>query len=271
MIAHRAPTPTCAWTAGTRKSQKDQRQEAGDRLVRTEESAVAQAQVAVARQQMRAPIESGVSRQHAVHASADGQELRQLEVPRPARGRACCTMSRTAATKSGRCAPAPSASWTCYTISKLCDIADQYGEGHVRFTIRSNIEFMVSKWEKVGPADPGLRTTRAFPVGGTGNSVTMIAHTQGWLHCDIPGTDASGVVKSLMDELYDEFMQRGDAQPRAHLPPPAARSTAAARPTSRSSSSTPSRRRSTTTSSPTSASVRRWSRAARWRRSARRW
>jgi sulfite reductase beta subunit len=33
----------------------------------------------------------------------------------------------------------------------------------------------------------------------------MIAHTQGWLHCDIPGTDASGVVKALMDELYYEF------------------------------------------------------------------
>src|SRR5690606_5481958 len=30
-----------------------------------------------------------------------------------------------------------------HTIRKLCDIADQYAEGHVRFTIRSNIEFMV--------------------------------------------------------------------------------------------------------------------------------
>jgi sulfite reductase beta subunit len=33
----------------------------------------------------------------------------------------------------------------------------------------------------------------------------MISHTQGWLHCDIPGTDASGVVKALMDELHHEF------------------------------------------------------------------
>jgi sulfite reductase beta subunit len=33
----------------------------------------------------------------------------------------------------------------------------------------------------------------------------MVAHTQGWLHCDIPGTDASGVVKAMMDELYHEF------------------------------------------------------------------
>jgi sulfite reductase beta subunit len=34
----------------------------------------------------------------------------------------------------------------------------------------------------------------------------MIAHTQGWLHCDIPGTDASGAVKALMDELHHEFI-----------------------------------------------------------------
>ena len=31
-----------------------------------------------------------------------------------------------------------------YTIRKLCDIADRFAEGHVRFTIRSNIAFMVS-------------------------------------------------------------------------------------------------------------------------------
>jgi sulfite reductase beta subunit len=44
-----------------------------------------------------------------------------------------------------------------------------------------------------------------FVVGGTKNSVTAISHTQGWLHCDIPATDASGVVKAMMDELVDEF------------------------------------------------------------------
>ena len=92
-----------------------------------------------------------------------------------------------------------------YTIRTLCDIADQYAEGYVRFTIRSNIEFMVSDESKVQPLIDKL-TTSGFPVGGTGNSVSMISHTQGWLHCDIPGTDASGVVKSLMDELYEEFV-----------------------------------------------------------------
>ncbi|MDE1949178.1 MAG: dissimilatory-type sulfite reductase subunit beta, partial [Burkholderiales bacterium] len=91
-----------------------------------------------------------------------------------------------------------------YTIRKLCDIADTYAEGHVRFTIRSNIEFMVADPNKVDPLIEAL-TSNGFPVGGTGNSVSMIAHTQGWLHCDIPGTDASGVVKSMMDQLYHEF------------------------------------------------------------------
>ena len=77
-----------------------------------------------------------------------------------------------------------------HTIRKLCDIADTYAEGHVRFTIRSNIEFMVSDPNKVAPLIEALQGS-GFPVGGTGNSVSMIAHTQGWLHCDIPGTDAS--------------------------------------------------------------------------------
>jgi sulfite reductase beta subunit len=102
-----------------------------------------------------------------------------------------------------------------HTIRKLCDIADNFAEGRVRFTIRSNIEFMVTDAAKVDPLIAELESN-GFPVGGTGNSVSMIAHTQGWLHCDIPGTDASGVVKALMDELYDEF-KREEMPNRVHL------------------------------------------------------
>jgi sulfite reductase beta subunit len=91
-----------------------------------------------------------------------------------------------------------------YTIRKLCDIADDCAEGFLRFTTRSNVEFMVSSADKVPPLLDRLKA-EGFPVGGTGNSVTMISHTQGWLHCDIPATDASGVVKSLMDALHYEF------------------------------------------------------------------
>ncbi|MBM4180115.1 MAG: dissimilatory-type sulfite reductase subunit beta [Betaproteobacteria bacterium] len=93
-----------------------------------------------------------------------------------------------------------------YTVRKLADIADQFADGFVRFTTRSNIEYMVTDQSKVEPLIKAL-SDNGFPVGGTANSVSMIAHTQGWLHCDIPGTDASGVVKALMDELYDEFVK----------------------------------------------------------------
>ncbi len=91
-----------------------------------------------------------------------------------------------------------------WTIRKLCDIAAQFAEGRVRFTIRSNIEYMVSSADKVDPLIAKLEE-EGFPVGGTGNSISMVAHTQGWLHCDIPGTDASGVVKGMMDNLIEDF------------------------------------------------------------------
>ena len=91
-----------------------------------------------------------------------------------------------------------------HTIRSLCDIADEMADGHVRFTARSNIEYMVTDPARVEPLIERLES-EGYPVGGTGNSISMISHTQGWLHCDIPGTDASGVVKSLMDEIYHEF------------------------------------------------------------------
>jgi sulfite reductase beta subunit len=91
-----------------------------------------------------------------------------------------------------------------FSLRKLCDIGDTYGEGYIRFTIRSNIEYMVADGSKVAPLINALEES-GFIVGGTKNSVAMISHTQGWLHCDIPGTDASGVVKAMMDELVDEF------------------------------------------------------------------
>ena len=64
-----------------------------------------------------------------------------------------------------------------YTIRKLMDIADEFAEGFVRFTIRSNIEYMVSEESKVQPLIDKLNA-EGFPIGGTGNSVSMISHTQ---------------------------------------------------------------------------------------------
>ena len=99
---------------------------------------------------------------------------------------------------------------TVDTLRFFCDIADKYADGFMRFTIRNNIEFMTGNEENVDLIIKELEAG-GFPVGGTRNSVTAVAHTQGWLHCDIPATDASGVVKSIMDEVIDEF--KNDAMP----------------------------------------------------------
>ncbi|MEW8692877.1 MAG: dissimilatory-type sulfite reductase subunit beta [Candidatus Thiodiazotropha endolucinida] len=91
-----------------------------------------------------------------------------------------------------------------FILRKLCEIGDRYADGYVRFTIRSNIEFMLADGARVDPLIDELERN-GFIVGGTRNSVASISHTQGWLHCDIPATDASGVVKSMMDQLIGEF------------------------------------------------------------------
>ncbi len=93
---------------------------------------------------------------------------------------------------------------TVDTVRYLCDMADKYADGFLRFTIRNNVEFMTPDRSKVDPLIHELEEN-GYPVGGTGNSVSAVAHTQGWIHCDIPATDASGVNKSLMDSLIDEF------------------------------------------------------------------
>ena len=72
-----------------------------------------------------------------------------------------------------------------YTIRKLCDIADQYGDSYVRFTIRSNIEFMVDSEVKVQPLIDKL-LSECFPGGRTGTSVNKKSQTHGLLHIKIP-------------------------------------------------------------------------------------
>jgi sulfite reductase beta subunit len=102
-----------------------------------------------------------------------------------------------------------------HTVRTLCDIADEFCDGYIRFTMRGNVEFMVTDEAQVEPLIKRVNEA-GYPVGGTGNSVTVLSHTQGWLHCDIPGTDASGVVKAIMDELYDEFVKE-DMPNRVHI------------------------------------------------------
>ena len=100
-----------------------------------------------------------------------------------------------------------------HTIRELCDIADTHCDGYLRFTTRNNVEFMVDSKDKVEPLKQDLASRKydggsnKFPVGGTGAGITNIIHTQGWVHCHTPATDASGPVKAVMDELFEEFQQ----------------------------------------------------------------
>ena len=87
---------------------------------------------------------------------------------------------------------------------ELCDLADKYCGGHLRFTSRHN----VSSWYPTSPSSEGLKADlvkAGLPKGGTGHSVTNIVHTQGWVHCHTPAIDASGVVKAVMDDLFEYF------------------------------------------------------------------
>ncbi|MGC9964342.1 MAG: dissimilatory-type sulfite reductase subunit beta [Syntrophobacteraceae bacterium] len=91
-------------------------------------------------------------------------------------------------------------------IGELCDLADKYCGGYLRWTTRNNVEFLVSDKAKLQPLLTELRGRGAwFPIGGTGNSITNVVHTQGWAHCHTPAIDASGVVKAVMDELFEYF------------------------------------------------------------------
>ena len=129
-------------------------------------------------------------------------------------------------------------------VRRLCDLADKYSDGFLRWTMRNNVEFSTPTESNVTPLIQELESL-GHPVGGTGNSVGAIAHTQGWLHCDIPATDASGVVKSMMDELYDEFVK--EEMPNRVRLSTVVKSTAAVKPTLPWWFSTPARPASTTT------------------------
>ncbi len=91
-------------------------------------------------------------------------------------------------------------------IREICDIADAHCNGYLRFTSRNNVEFMVDSKDKIQPLIDDLKSRgNKFPIGGTGASITNVVHTQGWVHCHTPATDASGPVKAVMDELFEYF------------------------------------------------------------------
>jgi sulfite reductase beta subunit len=90
------------------------------------------------------------------------------------------------------------------SIRLFADLADKYCDGYLRFTSRNNVEFLLTDESKIEPLKKELNGN-SFLVGGTGNAISNIVHTQGWVHCHSAATDASGVVKSIMDELHPHF------------------------------------------------------------------
>ncbi len=91
------------------------------------------------------------------------------------------------------------------TIRLFADIADEFTGGYLRWTSRNNVEFLLTDETKIDPLIERLHK-EGYPVGGTGPAITNIVHTQGWIHCHSAASDASGVVKSVMDELYEYFV-----------------------------------------------------------------
>jgi len=90
------------------------------------------------------------------------------------------------------------------TIRLFAEIADEFSGGYLRYTSRNNVEFLVTDESKVAPLIERCKK-EGYPVGGIGNSITNIVHTQGWVHCHSAATDASGVVKAIMDDLFPHF------------------------------------------------------------------
>ncbi len=98
-----------------------------------------------------------------------------------------------------------------YFVRECCEIADKYCDGYLRFTTRHNVEFMTTSKEKMEAMIEDLKGRKydggsyKFPIGGTGAGVSNIVHTQGWVHCHTPATDASGPVKCVLDTLFHHF------------------------------------------------------------------
>jgi sulfite reductase beta subunit len=90
------------------------------------------------------------------------------------------------------------------TIRFFADMADKYCDGYLRFTSRNNVEFLTDKKENLEPLKEELQKA-GYPVGGTNNAISNIVHTQGWVHCHSAATDASGIVKCVMDALFERF------------------------------------------------------------------
>ncbi|HUT11260.1 MAG TPA: dissimilatory-type sulfite reductase subunit beta [Thermoguttaceae bacterium] len=92
------------------------------------------------------------------------------------------------------------------TLRAFADLAEKYCGGHLRFTSRNNVEFLLTDQSNIEPLIADLKAMN-YPIGGIGNSISNIVHTQGWVHCHSAATDASGLVKVVMDDLFEYFAE----------------------------------------------------------------
>jgi len=90
------------------------------------------------------------------------------------------------------------------TVHQLCDIADKYCQGHLKFTYRFNVSFIVPNEEDVDKVIEEVEGL-GFPVGGTNRSFKTMFHCAGYAHCHTAATDSPSVAKALYEEFYDDF------------------------------------------------------------------
>ncbi len=123
-------------------------------------------------------------------------------------------MSRTPATRVWTVRAGTQRQMDVYTIRKLCDIADTYADGHVRFTIRSNIEFMVADQNKVAPLIEALEQQRLPGRRHRQLGVDDRAHA-GLAALRHPRHRRLGRGQGADGRAVQRVHQGGDAQPRA--------------------------------------------------------
>jgi len=101
-------------------------------------------------------------------------------------------------------------------VRDICDIADKYCGGFLRFTTRHNVEFLVSDEKMLQPLIDELEK-KNYLIGGVGHSISNVVHAQGWVHCKSAVTDASGLVKGMMDELHEYFTGKKQVPSRLRI------------------------------------------------------
>ena len=82
---------------------------------------------------------------------------------------------RSTVDRSRRASRLVSTDW----IRDVCDIADRFCDGHVRFTSRHNLEFRGLRSKESATAIARLPQGARLSVGGTGHAISNPVHTQG--------------------------------------------------------------------------------------------